>query len=188
MNWRALIVCLFAIGLVACAGNSPDAIATGVAATQQFSQLSTQAALGQVTATPTLDPEITLEPTSTPQPVPTATPEFNWDGVWDLSIPGSTISQIPVDHIGWLISSQLYTFSGNGFLFQGILNERQNEVAGSIFTIDPATGGSVVYDFSLQMVAENHDQFRGSYIIVGATFEWCGARNGASFPTPCQWP
>jgi hypothetical protein len=185
MKGIGLTICIAAFALTACAGNAGDAVATGVAATQQVSQLSTEAALTQVTATP----EITLTPTETQQPAPTATPEFYWDGVWDFSVPGSVLNGIAVDHWGYLINSSVYSFGGGpAFTYQGVLNDNQQEARGVIQTSDATTGSAITYEFQLQMVAENHDQFRGSYVAGGVTYEWCGARNGAAFPTPCRWP
>lgn len=112
-------------------------------------------------------------------PPPTPTPSFVWTGTWQVSVDGSMatmdLDQDDSSVTGTLIAEQGYTISGS-------TSDGGRRLTGQVLE-----GGQQVVDFQFYML-DNMDQFRGSYEFPNGTASWCGYRNGAGLPSPCQWP
>lgn len=127
-------------------------------------------------------PVATQPPTPTPSLTPTntatATPMFVWNGNWTVQFGGASVSG-PIVQTGNTITA---TFTGAGltYIISGTLDATWQNASG---TWDLQGGGNG--DFDWQMLA-NLDQFHGNG--NSGTWQFCGARNGAALPAPCQWP
>ena len=108
---------------------------------------------------------------------PPPTPSPDWTGTWNVWING---------YAGTMVLTQTgSTFSGtlNSELvydIQGQLGSRMNAGGRALHPDKPRQ------DFNWLML-DNRDQFRGYFLDPGPAGDWCGARNGASKPSPCEW-
>jgi uncharacterized protein YraI len=111
---------------------------------------------------------------------PPPTPFPDWTGMWNVWINGyaatMALTQTGIYFSGTLNAELVYEIQG------GQVGNRMN-ASGSIVHPDKPT----LHFRSLML--DNRDQFQGflrdlSDTVVG---EWCGARNGASQPSPCEW-
>ena len=114
-------------------------------------------------------------PVFTPPP----TPQPNWSGTWNVWIDvlagTMTLTQTGSNFSGTLTSGPLV------WDITGHVTDGGQKASGDIFA-----AGTDVADF-LMLILDNRDQFRGSYTDPDPGV-WCGARNGASQPSPCGWP
>lgn len=118
---------------------------------------------------------------STP-PTPTATytptPSFEWGGNWQVLWGGTGPMPTTFNKAGNTISFKISVLV-NIDLVGTIGNGGQN-LAGTWVSDFPGNG-----TFQLQIKSGNPNQFVGSTNLGTAI---CGAKNGASLPSPCQWP
>jgi hypothetical protein len=124
--------------------------------------------------------EVSGNPGLVPVFTPPPTPMPNWSGTWNVWIDGvgatMTLTQTGSSFTGSL------TASGDPYTLTGHLTDGGQKANGDVFN----AGSMDVADFSW-LLLDNRDQFRGSYTDPGPGV-WCGARNGASQPSPCGWP
>jgi hypothetical protein len=115
----------------------------------------------------------------TPTPTYTPTPSYDWEALWDIWIDGFGPFPSVFGRIGNTVTATISrpTFDVN---ITGNISANGQELSG---TWTNTLGGNGV--FSFQIKAGNINQFVGNY---GGTFDWCGAKNSASQPSPCLWP
>jgi len=115
----------------------------------------------------------------TPTPTYTPTPSYNWEALWDIWIDGFGPFPSVFGRAGNTVTATISrpTFDVN---ITGNISANGQELSG---TWTNTLGGNGV--FSFQIKAGNFNQFVGNY---GGSFDWCGAKNGASMPSPCLWP
>jgi len=121
----------------------------------------------------------TLPPTPSP-----AAPVFDWNGSWQLfmgrSVAG-TLTQTGSSLNGSFTIGNLHFITISASLSSNF------QTASGILTITEGTQ-SVSAPLQMQIKSGNLNQFVGSYVYNGDTRAICGARAGASMPSPCQWP
>jgi hypothetical protein len=128
-------------------------------------------------------PAATQPPTPFPTATTTNTPvAFNWDGTWTAWIAGNAYT-MSVNQSGSSISG---SFPANpiGTVSISASLSANFQVANGTWTWSGGDSGS----FQWQIKSGNPNQFIGSGVEAGPTYAWCGARGGASMPSPCQWP
>ena len=118
---------------------------------------------------------------ATPTPTFTPTPSFDWSGTWTMWIVGFGPYNANFNVSGNNMNS-VFTTSADVTL-SGTISGNQQGLSGTWSTAAPDDG-----TFQFQIKSGNLNQFVGSYVDSGITYEWCGAKNGASAPSPCQWP
>lgn len=118
---------------------------------------------------------------ATPTPTFTPTPEYNWTGVWDFwtGDPLTLFPGISISQSGNSISAAL-VLPGGTVEFSGSLSEN-HQVATGTWTYS----GSPPLPFQWQIKSGNLNQFVGHDDLGDPQ---CGARHGASMPSPCGWP
>jgi hypothetical protein len=114
----------------------------------------------------------------TPTPTFTPTPSFNWNGTWIISVEDEGDFPMPVTQTGDSISG---SFDAGGQLVSITASlSADYQVATGTWSTDSNSG-----PFKWQIKSGNPNQFVGS----GDPGKfWCGAKNGASQPSPCLWP
>jgi hypothetical protein len=116
---------------------------------------------------------------ATPTPTYTPTPSFDWSGAWGMWINGD--GPIPITFV---VSGNSVTGTYNYFAnitVSGTITNGGQNLSGTWISDFPANG-----TFQFQIKSGNLNQFVGN--LDAGIQEWCGARNGASQPSPCQWP
>jgi len=108
---------------------------------------------------------------------PPPTPMPDWSGTWTV-----WINSLPWTMV---LTQSGSTFSGTldaelVYDIQGQLGSRMNAGGRALHPDKPRQ------DFNWLML-DNRDQFRGYFLDPGPAGDWCGARNGASKPSPCEW-
>ena len=126
-------------------------------------------------------PVMTPPPTPTPTPIPLP----DWSGTWMTWVEFSGIWEetsfaVHVTQTGNQLSGY-FNNGANKYTFTATLQgDDWMEAFGTwVNTSDPSDDGYVIWD-----LLENRDQFRGC--IGGNWGPWCGGRNGASKPSPCE--
>ncbi len=123
----------------------------------------------------------------TPTPTLTPTPAFDWSGSWTIYVDdgagGYNTYSMSVSVSGNSASSTFPYGGGDSVTLSGSLTNGLQNWAGS-YTDTAAPGGT----FQFKIKSGNSNQFIGSGVLGGTTYEWCGARSGASQPSPCLWP
>lgn len=114
-------------------------------------------------------------PTFTNTPIP-----YEWEATWTIWAPTGGYS-MPVTVSGSSFSSSWSDGAGN-IVMTGTISANGQTVSGS-YTYSAGADGT----FQFQIKSGNLNQFVGSG-DNGAVFAWCGAKSGASMPSPCQWP
>ena len=121
----------------------------------------------------------------TPTPTYTPTPDFEWSGDWQISAPGMHLGPTNFHVSGSNITGSFMN-GANTISFSLTIDSSRQKASGTWTSSTTAANGTVQW----MIKSGNHSQFIGSYgdIATGTTSEWCGARLGSSFPSPCQWP
>jgi uncharacterized protein YgiM (DUF1202 family) len=137
---------------------------------------------GDTSKIPVMTPPPTPTPTHTATATATATETVKWDGNWTTWVPSGTWTG-QLTHTGNTVSGTL-TQGANWIQITGSVSGGGKELYG---TWTDSFGSSGGFSWTLK---KNINQFIGSWTVDGstATGEWCGARKGASKPSPCQWP
>lgn len=117
----------------------------------------------------------------TPTPTYTPTPSFDWNGSWQFWVGGLNFVDVSVTQSGNTISGSFLLGGGDTISFSGTLSESFQVATGTWENSSGPTG-----TFQWQMKSGNLNQFVGNG--DGGSDEWCGAKNGASKPSPCLWP
>ena len=127
-------------------------------------------------------PAATQPPTPNPTATPTNTPiPFDWDGTWTTWVDGTAYT-MSVSQSGSSISGSFP--SGGGTVSISASLSANFQVANGTWTYSGGGSGSIQW----QIKSGNLNQFIGSATSGGSTAAWCGARGGASQPSPCLWP
>jgi hypothetical protein len=121
--------------------------------------------------------DTTQVPVFTPPPTPT--PSYVWTGTWSVSIE-ETLGTMVLTQSGSSVSGSL-SISGADYTMAGTTGGGGRDLSGDVLRADD----SLAVEFTFHML-DDTDQFRGSY--TPGPREWCGARDGASIPSPCGWP
>jgi len=115
----------------------------------------------------------------TPTPTYTPTPSFDWSGTWQMWISG-----IGSDPASFVVAGNNVTGSymqfGVNFTLTGTISNGGQNLSGTWSSAVPSNG-----TFQFQIKSGNLNQFVGN---IDGISSWCGARGGASMPSPCQWP
>lgn len=130
------------------------------------------------TSTPTNTPTLTNTPKPTDEPVP----DIDWDDAWDIWVAGAPYA-MALDQTGDSISGSFSIGGGDSVIISGSLDDTYQFASGTWEVSDGSDDGT----FQWKLRTQNEDQFVGS-IANGGTDPWCGARNGAAQPAPCEWP
>ena len=121
-------------------------------------------------------------PILTPPPTPTATsvPLPDWSGTWTTW--SSEYFDPFVIHIEQSEDSLSGYFTAGGveYTFSASLSEDGMSAVGHAYR---SPGGELASGLCW-LLLENENQFRGTYCGWGS---WCGARHGASKPSPCDY-
>ena len=122
----------------------------------------------------------TIPPTPTPSLTPT--PNIVWRGDWDIWVGPEplTLYQLEITHEGLQISGSFNAGSGNVVTLNGTLSDDYSQARGIWVS---SSGGSGTFYWERKT---NPDQFIGNQ--NGGDTAWCGARAGASIPSPCLAP
>jgi hypothetical protein len=123
-------------------------------------------------------PYATQPPTSTPTFTPT--PTIVWEGNWTIWFGPAPFTQCSM-HLTRSGSTIDGTYDCGSFTgtVHGTISADLTKVSGTWSNNVPQSG-----DFDW-MMKKNTNQFIGNY---DSTWDWCGAKNGASQPSPCYWP
>ncbi len=128
-------------------------------------------------------PTATQPPTPFPTATTTNTPvAFDWDGTWSTWYDGSPYT-IAINQSGNSISSSFS--SGADTVTISASLSANHQVATGTYTV---SGGGGSGNIQWQIKSGNLNQFIGSASYGGSTVAVCGARGGASMPSPCLWP
>jgi hypothetical protein len=117
----------------------------------------------------------------TPFPTATATPDFDWDGTWNVNF-GGFFGVAYVNASGSGISATvILDVAGTDYTYElvGSLSSSHQVADGDWELVDPAGGDG---SFEWQIKSGNHNQFVGNW---GTGNEFCGWRSGSSAPSPC---
>jgi spore coat protein U-like protein len=128
-------------------------------------------------------PFATQPPTSTPTFTPT--PDFDWNGSWNVSFGGYDGTGSFSQSGNSLSATIILDVSGTPYKyeFNATLSSGHQNASGTWELIDPA-GGNGTAEFRIK--SGNHNQFIGNG--NGGTYEFCGWRSGSSKPSPCAGP
>ncbi len=118
---------------------------------------------------------------ATSTPTFTPTPSFDWSGTWNVWINGGGPFSATFNVSGNSVSSNFMT--SVLVIMDGTMSGNRQVLSGTWVNGAPANG-----TFQFQIKSGNLNQFKGSYVFSGTTYEWCGAKNSASMPSPCLWP
>jgi hypothetical protein len=115
-------------------------------------------------------------------PPPTPTPDFDWGGSWSVSIvPVGGAGVYPVLSMSVTVSGKSFTGSiDNGGIIEtltGTISDDYLSVSGN-WSYGPVNG-------TFKIFALGVDQFQGNVSFWTDDYEFCGARGGAGFPSPC---
>lgn len=118
---------------------------------------------------------------ATPTPTYTPTPSFDWSGTWNINV-GGPIYTMVLNVSGNTLSSTFVYAAPDSVSLVGTISSDGQTASGNYTDTNGPPG-----TFQWKIKSGNINQFIGS-ANSGATFAWCGAKNGASIPSPCQWP
>jgi hypothetical protein len=122
-------------------------------------------------------PAATQPPTPFPTATATNTPiAFDWNGTWTMWVYGTSYT-VAINQSGGSISGSFPT-NGETVSISASLSGNHQTATG---TYTDSAGGTGPF----QWQAVNVNQFVGNRHGI---YPWCGARDGASMPSPCQWP
>ncbi len=126
-------------------------------------------------------PVMTPPPTPTPSNTPTKTPlPYDWNGNWTTWVNDTTAWAGPFVQTGNSVNATL-TGAGSAWIkIAGTVSADGQTLSG---TWEDSGGGSGDFTFQLK---KNVNQFVGNWDNYSGA--WCGARLGASHPSPCQGP
>lgn len=118
----------------------------------------------------------------TPTPSLTPTPSIIWADNWSIWVGPAPLTQytMTVIHSGSSITGSFAAGEGNTVTINGTLSADYTYVSG---TWESSGGGSGTFEWQRK---KNANQFIGN--LDGGPDEWCGARAGASLPSPCFGP
>ena len=123
----------------------------------------------------------------TPTLTPTPDPRADWNGEWAIYIAGNAgewggtaIIQTEGDRISGEFSIYDAQDGTLQYQFSGALGSGGTVASGGWELWKPRQGGSGF--FKLQLVPEDHDQFRGN---MNGQYALCGWRGEAKAPNPC---
>ena len=125
-------------------------------------------------------PNATQPPT--PFPTATATLAFDWDGTWSMWVDGTPYT-MTINQSGSSISGS-FSSGADTVTISASLSANFQEATGT-YTV---SGGGGSGNIHWMLKSGNMNQFIGSATAGGSTAAWCGARGGASMPSPCLWP
>jgi hypothetical protein len=117
---------------------------------------------------------------------PTPTPSFNWTGTWTVwfGSPPTSHSTMVLTQTGNTVSGSFDFLGPSTITHSGTLSANYQGVSGTWASTIGTSGG-----FQWQIKAGNPNQFVGStWSQGGQPVDFCGARSGASQPSPCLWP
>jgi hypothetical protein len=117
---------------------------------------------------------------------PTPTPSFNWNGTWTIwfGSPPSSHSTIVLTQAGNSVSGSFDFLGPSTVTHSGTLSANFQILSGTWSSTNGSSGG-----FQWQIKEGNSNQFVGSVWTDGSEpVDFCGARLGASQPSPCFWP
>ena len=120
-------------------------------------------------------------PVFTPPPSPT--PSYTWTGDWNVWVDGS-MGMMMLTQIGNSVNGSL-TVAGDSYSLPSTTSQ-----GGRVVNGEAVSGGTAEATFTWYML-DNMNQFIGSFASSPpstSTGSWCGARNGAGMPSPCDWP
>jgi len=118
----------------------------------------------------------------TPTPSLTPTPSVIWADNWFIWVGPEPLTQytMTILHNGSSLTGSFDAGSGNTVTIKGSLSQDFSNVSG---TWTSTGGGAGTFEWQR---SENENQFIGN--LDGGPDEWCGARAGASLPSPCYGP
>ncbi len=120
--------------------------------------------------------DVSQRPVFTPPPTPT--PSYIWTGDWRVWTDG-TPGTLSLKQNGNSVSGTFASITAMGIT--GTASEGGRTLSGSV------NGTSPTVTFVFRM-STNMDQFSGHYKQGTKTYSWCGGRNGAGQPSPCNGP
>ena len=126
-------------------------------------------------------PAATQPPTPFPTATATNTPiAFDWNGTWTTWLVGNSGSPytVAINQSGSSISGSFSVGPNITVTLSGSLSGDHQTATGT-YTVSGGVSGT------FQWQAVNENQFAGNWDGI---YPWCGARDGASMPSPCQWP
>jgi len=132
-------------------------------------------------ATATLPP--TPSSTNTPTPSNTPQPLFNWNDSWQIWTGGQPFAAVTLTQTGSSVNGSFTAFDQEITISANLSSNFQT--AAGVFT---NVTQSLSAPLQMQIKSGNLNQFVGSFVYNGDTIAICGARAGASMPSPCQWP
>jgi hypothetical protein len=109
-------------------------------------------------------------------PPPTPTPSYIWTGHWDVWVTGNP-SSMDLTQSGTSVTGTYHASSDYGIT--GTTSEGGRTLSGTVL------GPAVAFVFRM---TTDTNQFTGYYATTLSHYDWCGARNGAGQPSPCQGP
>jgi hypothetical protein len=116
----------------------------------------------------------------TPTPTYTPTPSFDYEAEWTVWIDTYGPVTMVMDRTGNTVTGT-YPRNGGTVTVTGTLSANGQVLSG---TWTHSIGGTGPIQF--QIKEGNPNQFVGNY--NSGNFQFCGAKNGASQPSPCLWP
>lgn len=122
----------------------------------------------------------------TPTPTFTPTPSFDWGATWTFYAGASGAYEtyvVTVSVSGSTLSGSFNYGGGDTVAFTGTISADQQTASG---TYTDSAGPNGIFQW--QIKSGNINQFVGNGAVSGSTYDWCGAKNGASQPSPCLWP
>ncbi len=119
------------------------------------------------------------ETPATPTPTFTATPDFDWNATWTIWVASDTYT-VTITESGDTISGTFDVGGGDTVSISGSLSDNRQVASGTWVHSTVGTG-----TFQWQIKSGNKNQFVGNN---NGTAQWCGAKHGASQPSPCMWP
>ncbi|MBN1231017.1 MAG: hypothetical protein JXA19_04025 [Anaerolineales bacterium] len=134
---------------------------------------------GDVSSVPVMTPPPTPTPTFTPTPTPSYT------GTWNVWISNGAISvscTMSMNQSGKNLNGTL-SCSGTDYDISGTV-QNDNETANGTGVI---SGGGYTFNYTWK-IRKNINQFTGNFSDPTDSGEMCGAKNGASKPSPCYGP
>ena len=128
-------------------------------------------------------------PTATQPPTPSpAAPVFDWNGSWQIGvlIPGFIglpLGAVTLTQTGSSLNGS-FTYNGDEITISASLSSNFQTASGILTNVTESVSGPI----QMQIKSGNLNQFVGSYVYDGQLIAICGARAGASSPSPCIWP
>lgn len=120
--------------------------------------------------------DMSQRPVFTPPPTPT--PSYIWTGDWKVWTEGNP-GTLSLKQNGSSVSGTFASSTALGI--SGTISEGGRTLSGAV----EGTSQAVTFVFRM---STNMNQFSGHYKQGTKTYSWCGARNGAGQPSPCEGP